>query len=114
MILVYSFTVEGKVYVGVTENPKYRWRPSAYQKEKEFYNLILEYGWKNVKKTVDIIFVTDDRDEALRLEDKLITKYKEIGISLNQRQSGCIYKSNPQLYRTKWMRNYRATKNKTN
>lgn len=112
MILVYSFTVEGKVYVGVTENPKYRWRPSAYQKEKEFYNLILEYGWKNVKKTVDIIFVTDDRSEALKLEGKLITKYKELGISLNNYNSGLIHSTNPKEYRKLWMRKQRAAKKK--
>lgn len=110
MELVYSFTVEGKVYVGITKNPKYRWRPSAYRKEREFYNLIVKYGWKNVMKTVKILLVTDDRDEALILEGNLIDQYKELGISLNNYNSGKIFKSNPNEYRKNWIRNYRQNK----
>ena len=114
MVLVYSFTVDGKVYVGITENPKYRWRPSAYRKERLFYNFILEYGWKNIKKTVQILLATDDRDEALMLEGNLINQYKKLGISLNNYQSGKIWSKNPQEYRNQWMRDYRATKKAKN
>ena len=110
MVLVYSFTVEGKIYVGITENPKYRWRPSAYRKEKDFYDLILEYGWKNVKKTVQIIWAGDNRDEALILEGNLINQYKKMGISLNTYNSGLIFKANPNEYRKNWIRQWRATK----
>ena len=114
MVLVYSFTVDGKVYVGITENPKYRWRPSAYRKERLFYDFILEYGWKNIKKTVQILLATDDRDEALILEGNLINQYKKLGISLNNYNSGKIFTTNPNEYRKLWNRQWRATKKAKN
>ncbi len=111
MALVYSFNVDGKVYVGVTENPKYRWRPSAYRKEKDFYSLIEKHGWKNVKETLEILLETENRDEAIKLEGSLINQYKNQGNSLNNYKSGNVFKTNPNEYRRKWVREYRNSKN---
>ena len=90
---VYTHEVEtenGKmVYVGMTSMKlNQRWKPSAYSKQTKFGTCISKYGWDNIKHNVIVDGLT--REEALKLEDKLICEYREKNCSLNQVRSGLV------------------------
>lgn len=73
---VYKHTSpSGKVYIGITDNnPKKRWDSGhGYRRQAHFWNAIQKYGWKNIKHEIILKGLT--REEAFRLEIKLIEKY---------------------------------------
>ena len=108
MVLVYEINTGEGYYNGVTTNPKYRFRPSAYKKEQKLYELIVKYGWKAIKEQIRIVGEFEDRLEALKLEDELIMKHRDDGESLNERRSGYIHEADERLYRKLWNRKWRA------
>lgn len=90
---VYTHEVEtenGKmVYVGMTSMKlSQRWKPSAYSKQAKFGTCINKYGWENIKHNVIVDGLT--REEALKMEDKMICEYREKKCSLNQIRSGLV------------------------
>ena len=44
--------INNKVYVGCTTNPKHRFQPSQYKRNKHFANDIEKYGWNNFKHII--------------------------------------------------------------
>lgn len=90
---VYTHEVEtenGKmVYVGITSMKlSQRWKQSSYKKLPKFGAYINKYGWENIKHNVIVDGLT--REEALKMEDKLICEYREKNCSLNQVRSGLV------------------------
>lgn len=65
-----------KVYIGQTLNPSTRWCGNGigYKMNKEMYNDIIEYGWKNITKKV--IFRNLTLEESLEKEKEMIIHYK--------------------------------------
>ncbi len=65
-----------KVYIGQTINPTTRWCGNGigYKTNKEMYNDIIEYGWKNITKKV--IFRNLTLEESLEKEKEMIIHYK--------------------------------------
>lgn len=62
-----------KVYIGITTNPKKRWRKSNYSYNKHFTNAINKYGWNNFKH--EILFSNLSAEEAKQKEIELIAFY---------------------------------------
>lgn len=69
-------TPNGKKYIGYTgQSLKSRWgNGTNYKQHKQFYNAILKYGWDNIKH--EILFETDNKEEALQKEMYYIELYK--------------------------------------
>lgn len=44
-IYMHQNQINGKVYIGQTNNLKVRWNPHSYKGSSYFYNAILKYGW---------------------------------------------------------------------
>ena len=78
MYSVYIHTCpNGKKYVGMTgqENPKNRWKCGhGYYHCTDFYNAIVEYGWRNIAH--EIVATNLEKEEAETLERDLIAHYK--------------------------------------
>lgn len=75
--IVYKHTCQkGKVYIGITKNlPNDRWNSGmGYITQPKFAKAIMEQGWSNIKH--EIIAVGLSREEALKLENDLILKYR--------------------------------------
>lgn len=57
----------GKVYVGIADNPEQRWNHGAgYANNPDMYADILLYGWQNIEHT--IVEECATREDALRIE----------------------------------------------
>lgn len=64
-----------RVYIGQSLDPKTRWNNGdGYKENKEMYNDIKKYGWKNIKKRV--LYVGLSYEQALEKEKELIINYK--------------------------------------
>lgn len=52
--VIYKHTckINGKVYIGQTNNTSMRWKPSAYKNCSKFYNAIKKYGWNNFEHEI--------------------------------------------------------------
>lgn len=108
MFYVYCHTnqVNGKKYIGVTNNPKRRWRcggieykPTSGDKENRFfYNAIRKYGFKSFDR--EILRKVDTAEEAFELEKRLIaellTNDKRYGYNISPGgNGGRVYKEHP-------------------
>lgn len=78
----------GKVYIGQTSiDPEKRWQKGRqYKGSPYFYNAIKKYGWENIKHI--ILYDGLTKEEADKIEIKLIRQYKEQGISYNIHEGG--------------------------
>ena len=77
MYLVYVHTCpNGKRYVGMTrQKPNNRWRSGqGYLHCVDFYNAVIEFGWRNI--THEIIANDLTKEEAESLERQLIKDFK--------------------------------------
>ena len=72
MIYIYKHrnNINGKVYIGQTNNIEKRWQPSKYKKSSLFYRAIQKYGWNNF--THEILSEIEDQNEADNQEIALI------------------------------------------
>lgn len=99
-------TVNGKIYIGMTNNIKTRWSGNGTQYRtrdgnltgRPFWNAIQKYGWENFKK--EILISDLSMEEALEKERELIktTKANIKGIGYNVSpggNGGVIYKTHP-------------------
>lgn len=75
-VYVHANNINGKRYVGITNNPKARWygNGKAYKDCKHFATAIKKYGWENF--THYLLESDLTLEEANALEQKYIAKYK--------------------------------------
>ena len=86
---VYKHTSpSGKVYIGITKlSINTRWQNgNGYKDCTLFYKAIMKYGWNNIKH--EILFDGLTKEEAEKIEIKLIAKYKKEGMSYNCSSGG--------------------------
>ena len=84
-------TPDGLYYFGQTNNIKRRWECNgAGYKGTALYPYIEKYGWDNIQHIV--LFKDQTRENALWIEDFLITTAQEDGVCINKQRSGLISK----------------------
>lgn len=126
---VYQHTCpNGMVYIGVTKNVKYRWRPSLY-KDCSLEQYIEQFGWDAI--THEVLYENLTHEEALKREDELICKARMEGKCINERRSGQYqqsdefkekeksrlnvwYKEHPEAFKAIRKRYYEKNKDKIN
>lgn len=81
VIYIHTLTLDGRKYIGQTNDIHSRWKPSAYKTCTKFYKAIQEYGWNNF--THEIIYDNLTLEEANELEEKLIAEYDTINNGFN-------------------------------
>ena len=89
---VYQHVTPDKMYYfGATSNIKRRWSNNgAKYKKTSLQPYIEKYGWENIKHIV--LFRDQTRENALWIEDFLITTAREDGVCINKQRSGLISK----------------------
>ena len=77
-----------KVYIGLTDNIKQRWRSKeyGYRKCTLIYNAFKKYGWDHFKHV--ILFDGMTKEEACQKEMQWIKAYKSVGLSYNITDGG--------------------------
>ena len=84
-------TPDGMYYFGQTQNVEKRWKGNgAGYKGTALYPYIEKYGWDNIQHIV--LFKDQTRENALWIEDFLITTAQEDGVCINKQRSGLISK----------------------
>ena len=84
-------TPDGMYYFGQTNNIKRRWSSNgAGYKGTALYPYIEQYGWENIQHIV--LFKDQTRENALWIEDFLITTAREDGVCINKNKSGLVSK----------------------
>ena len=84
-------TPDGLYYFGQTQNVERRWSNNgAGYKETSLYPYIEKYGWDNIQHIV--LFKDQTRENALWIEDFLITTAQEDGVCINKNRSGNVSK----------------------
>ena len=84
-------TPDEMYYFGQTQNVKKRWSNNGiYYRGTALQPYIEKFGWDNIKHIV--LFKDQTRENALWIEDFLITTAREDGVCINQRRSGNISK----------------------
>ena len=84
-------TPDGMYYFGATSNIKQRWSGNgARYKGTALYPYIEKYGWDNIQHIV--LFKDQTRENALWIEDFLITTAREDGVCINKQRSGLVSK----------------------
>ena len=93
-------TPDGMYYFGQTQNVEKRWSNNgAGYKGTALYPYIEKYGWENIQHIV--LFRDQTKEDALWIEDFLITTAQEDGVCINKNRSGLISKEegyNQQYY----------------
>lgn len=75
--LVYEhISPNGKIYIGITcQKPNRRWQAGhGYRQNTHFFSAIKKYGWNNFQHIIVAENMT--KDDACKLEQELIAKYK--------------------------------------
>ena len=84
-------TPDNMYYFGQTQNVERRWESNGiHYKETSLYPYIEQYGWDNIQHIV--LFENQSKEDALWIEDFLITTAQEDGVCINQRRSGLVSK----------------------
>ena len=84
-------TPDGMYYFGQTQNVERRWSNNgAGYKGTALYPYIEKFGWDNIKHIV--LFKDQTRENALWIEDFLITTAQEDGVCINKKRSGLVSK----------------------
>ena len=84
-------TPDGMYYFGQTNDIKRRWRNNgAGYKKTSLEPYIEKYGWENIKHIV--LFKDQTKEDAIWIEDFLITTAREDGVCINKNRSGLISK----------------------
>ena len=84
-------TPDNMYYFGATQNVERRWRKNgAEYKRTALQPYIEKYGWDNIQHIV--LFREQTRENALWIEDFLITTAQEDGVCINKKRSGLISK----------------------
>ena len=84
-------TPDGMYYFGQTNDIKRRWESNGiHYKETSLYPYIEKFGWDNIKHI--ILFENQSKENALWIEDFLITTAQEDGVCINKNRSGLVSK----------------------
>ena len=84
-------TPDGLYYFGATQNVERRWSNNgAEYKGTGLYPYIEKYGWENIQHIV--LFENQTKENALWIEDFLITTAREDGVCINKQRSGLVSK----------------------
>ena len=84
-------TPDGMYYFGQTKDVEKRWESNgAKYKKTSLQPYIEKFGWENIQHIV--LFKDQTKENALWIEDFLITTAREDGVCINQRRSGNISK----------------------
>ena len=84
-------TPDGMYYFGQTQNVEKRWSNNgAGYKKTSLQPYIEQYGWENIKHIV--LFRDQTKEDALWIEDFLITTAREDGVCINKNRSGLVSK----------------------
>ena len=84
-------TPDEMYYFGQTQNVEKRWSNNGiYYRGTALQPYIERFGWDNIQHI--ILFRDQTRENALWIEDFLITTAREDGVCINQRRSGNISK----------------------
>ena len=84
-------TPDGMYYFGQTQNVERRWRNNgALYKGTALQPYIEKFGWDNIKHIV--LFKDQTKENALWIEDFLITTAREDGVCINKNRSGNVSK----------------------
>ena len=84
-------TPDGMYYFGQSQNVEKRWSNNGiHYKGTSLYPHIEQYGWDKIKHIV--LFENLSKEDALWIEDFLITTAQEDGVCINQRRSGNVSK----------------------
>ena len=86
VVYVHTLILDGRKYIGQTNDIKVRWKPSAYKNSIKFYNAIQQYGWNNF--THEVLYDNLTLEEANELEEKLIAEYDTINNGFNLDSGG--------------------------
>ena len=93
-------TPDGLYYFGQTQNVEKRWGGNGrYYKTTSLQPYIEKFGWENIQHIV--LFRDQTKEDALWIEDFLITTAREDGVCINKQRSGLISKEedyNQQYY----------------
>ena len=91
-IVYVHITPDGMYYYGVTsQKVERRWRDNGrYYKGTSLQPYIEKYGWNNIQHIV--LFENQSKEDALLIEDSLITTAQEDGVCINKKRSGNISK----------------------
>lgn len=90
-VVYQHITPDGMYYFGATQNVERRWSNNgAEYKGTGLYPYIEKYGWDNIQHIV--LFRDQTKENALWIEDFLITTAQEDGVCINQRRSGLVSK----------------------
>ena len=84
-------TPDGMYYFGQTNNIKRRWEGNGrLYKRTALQPYIEKFGWENIQHIV--LFENQSKENALWIEDFLITTAQEDGVCINKHRSGNISK----------------------
>ena len=84
-------TPDGMYYFGQTQNVEQRWSNNgALYKGTALQPYIEKFGWDNIQHIV--LFRDQTRENALWIEDFLITTAQEDGVCINKKRSGLVSK----------------------
>ena len=84
-------TPDNMYYFGATSNIKRRWSNNgAKYKKTSLQPYIEKFGWDNIQHIV--LFENQTRENALWIEDFLITTAREDGVCINKHRSGLVSK----------------------
>ena len=89
---VYQHITPDKMYYfGATQNVERRWRNNgAEYKRTALQPYIEKFGWDNIQHIV--LFKDQTKENALWIEDFLITTAQEDGVCINKQRSGLVSK----------------------
>ena len=84
-------TPDGLYYFGQTQNVERRWKGNGINyKRTSLQPYIEKFGWENIQHI--ILFRDQTKEDALWIEDFLITTAREDGVCINKQRSGLISK----------------------
>ena len=84
-------TPDGMYYFGQTQNVEQRWRGNGiYYRKTALQPYIEKFGWDNIQHI--ILFENQTKENALWIEDFLITTAREDGVCINKNRSGSVSK----------------------
>ena len=90
-IVYQHVTPDNMYYFGQSQNVEKRWSNNGIQyKGTSLYPYIEKYGWDNIQHIV--LFRDQTKENALWIEDFLITTAREDGVCINKNRSGNVSK----------------------
>lgn len=93
MIYIYKHNIDGKVYIGQTNDTKKRFHISSYKTAKKVYEAMIKFNYDF--SDTEILKTVESVDEANKLEAKYIEMYNSITDGWNARVGGLHREQKP-------------------